>query len=238
MRRWTLREPLDSFPQAQCPPGLRPGDAIARRELSVAIRTADGLFVSSPVGINRCFRSFSRHDWLENGLLAERARRPGDRRRGGNALVPVPTAPPWPPGCPYCSPLPWQGLLGLPLATPGLSSEGMLAHTSGICGTISVWRTAPPCAQARAQPQGARNKWPCLLGCRHARRRQLSTVCGAAAAETKQTCLEDIRAVRLGKVDEIRSEGGEPFAYRFDRTHTVADLREIFRSALRFVCET
>merc|ERR1719383_1639174 len=83
-------------------------------------------------------------------------------------------------------------------------------------------------AQARAQPQGARNKWPCLLGCRHARRRQLSTVCGAAAAETEQTCLEDIRAVRLGKVDEIRSEGGEPFAYRFDRTHTVADLREIF----------
>ncbi|KAJ9534274.1 hypothetical protein QJQ45_007049 [Haematococcus lacustris] len=37
---------------------------------------------------------------------------------------------------------------------------------------------------------------------------------------------EEIRAVRLQKVEELRAQGQQPFAYRFDRTHYTAQLQE------------
>ena len=36
---------------------------------------------------------------------------------------------------------------------------------------------------------------------------------------------EEVKAVRLGKVQQIRDDGGEPFAYRFDRTMKAAELQ-------------
>jgi len=36
---------------------------------------------------------------------------------------------------------------------------------------------------------------------------------------------EDIRAIRLQKVSELRAAGQEPYGYRFDRTHTAAELQ-------------
>jgi|APGre2960657444_1045066.scaffolds.fasta_scaffold00899_2 lysyl-tRNA synthetase class 2 len=44
------------------------------------------------------------------------------------------------------------------------------------------------------------------------------------AAEATSSA-EDIRALRLAKVAELRSAGQEPYAYRFDRTHTAAELQ-------------
>jgi lysyl-tRNA synthetase, class II len=38
--------------------------------------------------------------------------------------------------------------------------------------------------------------------------------------------LDALKAARLSKVDALRSAGREPYPYRFDRTHTLAELRE------------
>ena len=48
----------------------------------------------------------------------------------------------------------------------------------------------------------------------------LSTGSGLVAEKTK----------RLAKVDELRTSGHEPYPYRFDRTHTLADVRARFGS--------
>lgn len=37
---------------------------------------------------------------------------------------------------------------------------------------------------------------------------------------------EDIRAIRLSKVDTLRQDGLEPYGYRFDRTHYTSELQE------------
>ncbi|PNW82829.1 hypothetical protein CHLRE_06g296250v5 [Chlamydomonas reinhardtii] len=39
---------------------------------------------------------------------------------------------------------------------------------------------------------------------------------------------EEVRAVRLQKVEELRGQGQEPYAYRFDRTHFTTELQEQF----------
>ncbi|KAI7726218.1 hypothetical protein M8C21_008562 [Ambrosia artemisiifolia] len=38
-----------------------------------------------------------------------------------------------------------------------------------------------------------------------------------------------IRAIRLKKVEELRSKGFEPYAYKWDRTHTANQLQEIYK---------
>ncbi|MDZ7733536.1 MAG: OB-fold nucleic acid binding domain-containing protein [Acidimicrobiia bacterium] len=38
----------------------------------------------------------------------------------------------------------------------------------------------------------------------------------------------DLRAVRLAKVDELRARGIEPYPHRFERDHTVEQLRQEF----------
>ncbi|GJW88153.1 lysine--tRNA ligase, chloroplastic/mitochondrial [Tanacetum coccineum] len=38
-----------------------------------------------------------------------------------------------------------------------------------------------------------------------------------------------IRAIRLKKVEELRSKGLEPYAYKWDRTHTANQLQEIYK---------
>ncbi|XP_037495155.1 lysine--tRNA ligase, chloroplastic/mitochondrial isoform X2 [Jatropha curcas] len=40
---------------------------------------------------------------------------------------------------------------------------------------------------------------------------------------------EAVRAIRLKKVEELRSKGLEPYAYKWDRTHTANQLQEIYR---------
>ncbi|KAK9818048.1 hypothetical protein WJX72_006286 [[Myrmecia] bisecta] len=40
----------------------------------------------------------------------------------------------------------------------------------------------------------------------------------------------DIRALRIGKVQELRDAGKEPYAYSFDRTHTTAELHHLYES--------
>ncbi|KAA6417056.1 MAG: lysyl-tRNA synthetase [Trebouxia sp. A1-2] len=47
---------------------------------------------------------------------------------------------------------------------------------------------------------------------------------GSNAASTSSA--EDIRALRLDKVQQIRDMGKEPYAYKFDKTHTVAQLHK------------
>ena len=38
---------------------------------------------------------------------------------------------------------------------------------------------------------------------------------------------EEVKALRIAKVAQLRDAGAEPFAYRFDRTHTAAQLQSI-----------
>ncbi|GBG64772.1 hypothetical protein CBR_g46728 [Chara braunii] len=40
---------------------------------------------------------------------------------------------------------------------------------------------------------------------------------------------EDVRAIRLKKVEELRAEGVDPFAYNFARTHLAAELQDKYR---------
>lgn len=40
---------------------------------------------------------------------------------------------------------------------------------------------------------------------------------------------EAVRAIRLKKVEELRSKGLEPFAYSWDRTHTANQLQELYK---------
>ncbi|KAG8657723.1 lysine--tRNA ligase, chloroplastic/mitochondrial [Manihot esculenta] len=40
---------------------------------------------------------------------------------------------------------------------------------------------------------------------------------------------EAVRAIRLKKVEELRSKGLEPYAYKWDRTHTANQLQEIYK---------
>ncbi|XP_038981758.1 lysine--tRNA ligase, chloroplastic/mitochondrial [Phoenix dactylifera] len=39
---------------------------------------------------------------------------------------------------------------------------------------------------------------------------------------------DSIRAIRLKKVEELRSKGYEPYAYKWDRSHTASQLQEIY----------
>lgn len=40
-----------------------------------------------------------------------------------------------------------------------------------------------------------------------------------------EVSVDRLRAQRLAKVDAVRAGGGDPYPYRFDRTHTLADIR-------------
>ncbi|CAD7702518.1 unnamed protein product [Ostreobium quekettii] len=40
------------------------------------------------------------------------------------------------------------------------------------------------------------------------------------------TSIEDIRGVRIGKAQQLREAGQEPYAYSFDRTHTAQELQD------------
>ncbi|CAN6195166.1 unnamed protein product [Urochloa humidicola] len=46
------------------------------------------------------------------------------------------------------------------------------------------------------------------------------------SASTSTSDRDSIRAIRLKKVDELRGKGYEPYAYRWDRTHTTKELQE------------
>ncbi len=48
---------------------------------------------------------------------------------------------------------------------------------------------------------------------------------GEAAGDT-QGGLDALKAARLAKIDALRANGTEPYPYRFDRTHTLAEVRE------------
>ncbi|XP_071698859.1 lysine--tRNA ligase, chloroplastic/mitochondrial-like [Rutidosis leptorrhynchoides] len=51
----------------------------------------------------------------------------------------------------------------------------------------------------------------------------------SSAATTSTSDRDAIRAIRLKKVDELRSKGFEPYAYKWDRTHSTNQLQEIYK---------
>ncbi|XP_023742095.1 lysine--tRNA ligase, chloroplastic/mitochondrial [Lactuca sativa] len=51
----------------------------------------------------------------------------------------------------------------------------------------------------------------------------------AASTTTSTSDRDAIRAIRLKKVEELRSKGYEPYAYKWDRTHTANQLQEIYK---------
>ncbi|CAN6178117.1 unnamed protein product [Urochloa humidicola] len=48
----------------------------------------------------------------------------------------------------------------------------------------------------------------------------------SASTSTSTSDRDSIRAIRLKKVEELRGKGHEPYAYRWDRTHTTKELQE------------
>ncbi|KAK9146001.1 hypothetical protein Sjap_005904 [Stephania japonica] len=51
----------------------------------------------------------------------------------------------------------------------------------------------------------------------------------SSSSSTNTSDREAIRAIRLKKVEEIRSKGQEPYAYRWDRTHSANQLQDIYK---------
>ncbi|KAL5208270.1 hypothetical protein ABZP36_032705 [Zizania latifolia] len=48
----------------------------------------------------------------------------------------------------------------------------------------------------------------------------------SASSSSSTSDRESIRAIRLKKVDELRGKGYEPYAYKWDRTHTTKELQD------------
>ncbi|XP_073040233.1 lysine--tRNA ligase, chloroplastic/mitochondrial [Primulina eburnea] len=51
----------------------------------------------------------------------------------------------------------------------------------------------------------------------------------SSASPTSTSDRDAIRAIRIKKVQELRSNGLDPYAYKWDRTHTAKQLQEIYR---------
>ncbi|CAN4087809.1 unnamed protein product [Withania somnifera] len=52
----------------------------------------------------------------------------------------------------------------------------------------------------------------------------------SSGTSTSTSDKETIRAIRINKVEELRSNGLEPYAYKWDRTHTASQLQEIYKN--------
>ncbi|KAK4345566.1 hypothetical protein RND71_035742 [Anisodus tanguticus] len=52
----------------------------------------------------------------------------------------------------------------------------------------------------------------------------------STSTSTSTSDKEAIRAIRINKVEELRSNGLEPYAYKWDRTHTASQLQEIYKN--------
>ncbi|KAK4790190.1 hypothetical protein SAY86_017494 [Trapa natans] len=50
-----------------------------------------------------------------------------------------------------------------------------------------------------------------------------------SAASTSTSDREAVRAIRLKKVEELRSKGLEPYAYKWERTHSTSELQDIYK---------
>ncbi|XP_022153814.1 lysine--tRNA ligase, chloroplastic/mitochondrial [Momordica charantia] len=50
-----------------------------------------------------------------------------------------------------------------------------------------------------------------------------------ASSPSSTSDREAVRAIRLKKVEELRSRGLEPYAYEWDRSHTAAQLQELYK---------
>uniref|UniRef100_A0A0E0K2K0 OB domain-containing protein n=1 Tax=Oryza punctata TaxID=4537 RepID=A0A0E0K2K0_ORYPU len=48
----------------------------------------------------------------------------------------------------------------------------------------------------------------------------------ASSSSSSTSDRESIRAIRLKKVEELRGKGYEPYAYKWDRTHTTKELQD------------
>ncbi|KAL5563710.1 hypothetical protein UlMin_033457 [Ulmus minor] len=58
-------------------------------------------------------------------------------------------------------------------------------------------------------------------------RNRRSSSSSSSSSSTSST--ESVRAIRLQKVEELRSKGLEPYAYRWDRTHSANQLQDIYK---------
>ncbi|KAM7486793.1 hypothetical protein LguiA_002802 [Lonicera macranthoides] len=52
----------------------------------------------------------------------------------------------------------------------------------------------------------------------------------SSGSATSTSDREAVRAIRLQKVQELRNKGFEPYAYKWDRTHSAHQLQEIYRN--------
>ncbi|XP_021297930.1 lysine--tRNA ligase, chloroplastic/mitochondrial [Herrania umbratica] len=59
----------------------------------------------------------------------------------------------------------------------------------------------------------------------HSRNRGSST-----STSTSTSDREAVRAIRLKKVEQLRSKGLEPYAYKWDRSHSARELQEIYKN--------
>ncbi|KAL3828858.1 hypothetical protein ACJIZ3_017660 [Penstemon smallii] len=71
--------------------------------------------------------------------------------------------------------------------------------------------TSSAAATAAVTPQPGRNRRP-------------------SSSQTSTSDREAIRSIRIKKVEELRSKGLDPYAYKWERTHTANQLQDIYKS--------
>ncbi|CAN1294774.1 Lysine--tRNA ligase, chloroplastic/mitochondrial [Linum perenne] len=70
---------------------------------------------------------------------------------------------------------------------------------------------------------------PAAATAKLAPRNRRSSSSNAPSSSSSTSDRDAIRALRLKKVEELRSRGYEPYAYNWDRTHTANQLQELYR---------
>ncbi|CAL1386110.1 unnamed protein product [Linum trigynum] len=69
-----------------------------------------------------------------------------------------------------------------------------------------------------------------VASARPAGRSRRSSSSSSPTSSSSTSDREAVRAIRLKKVEELRSKGFEPYAYKWDRTHNANQLQELYRN--------
>ncbi|KAH9613927.1 hypothetical protein KSS87_018329 [Heliosperma pusillum] len=79
----------------------------------------------------------------------------------------------------------------------------------------------------KMKPRGGGRRCCVTVGCSKLDRRR-----GQSSTSTSTSDREAVRCIRIEKVEELRKQGHEPYAYKWDRTHTATELQSLYQHLL------
>ncbi|KAA8549695.1 hypothetical protein F0562_001287 [Nyssa sinensis] len=107
-------------------------------------------------------------------------------------------------------------------------SSQPLKHLIHIASSTPIRRSFfVRCCSSSSSPSSSSKTTAAPNAARLAGRNRRSSSSSTTSSSTSDR--DAVRAIRLNKVEEMRSKGFEPYAYKWDRTHTANQLQEIYR---------